>query len=219
MTGGRAVALDVFECLRGLLSVTERANLQAGRKGVEKPFFEGDYLVFPEVSRRRLAGFYVYKDKKAWHYDAIERLKQVNGSSLFPLVSAPFTQNHLYQMVSQPDGLRTLTLFYKPGPLSDSSTAEAPVALGSTVLPVVGAWIGRARPATQEVYRKPASTPNLPKPASMVRLTSKNTKDNDALWYPLLTELRLRKHWIQSHNLDLRSFKDLSRLLEGVCKE
>jgi hypothetical protein len=85
-----AHALDTFECVRGLMGVTEHANLQLGRRGVEKPFFEGDYMVFPEVSKRKLAGFFIYRGDKAWHYDAVENLKHDNAMRRFSLLSAPF---------------------------------------------------------------------------------------------------------------------------------
>lgn len=239
---GRANALDQFECARGLISVTEQANLQDRRKGVEKPFFEGDYLVFPEIRGRRLAGFYVYKGDKAWHYDAVENIKEKsnhnNATHLFSIVSAPFKDTNIYQMVTQPDGFRTLTLLYLPGLLGEESIANAPVALGSTVLPVIGAIAAKNRPQAKQIYtnptyssdeeikawiypklqRKPANIRDVSVGRTMVRLASRGQTDLERLWRPLRAEMNLRRNWIQTHNLDTPTFQRFSKLLEGPCR-
>jgi hypothetical protein len=238
LSGGRASALNRFECLRGLISVTEQASLQDKRKGVDKPFFEGDYLVFPEVTRKRLAGFFVYKGTKAWHYNAVERLKNNNAKHQFSINSAPFKDTSLYQMVTQPDGFRTLTLLYLPGLLGEDSLVSAPVALGSTVLPVIGA-IGAKNRLPKAVYnnlanssedeikawiypklrRKPANFRDVTVRRTMIRLASKGDTKGERLWEPLNAELGLRREWIQTHNLDTASFQKFSQLLEGPCRE
>ncbi len=236
---GRASALNVFECTRGLMRVTERALLQAERKGFEAPFFAGEYLVFPEVNNGKLVGFFVYKDKRAWHYDSVERLAKTKVQPSIRLESAPLSRDRIYQLIAQPDGLRTMTLQYLPGIGATEASAKAPVALGATVLPVVGAWIGRTRPVTRSVYYDPAKIPESKirswlyqhldrKPSSpeeieikrpLIRLTSSSKLQNNALWQPLESELQLRKNWIRSNNLDADSFQLFSQLLQGPCRE
>jgi hypothetical protein len=142
-------------------------------------------------------------------------------------------------MITQPDGLRTLTLLYLPGLWRQESTANAPVALGSTMFPVIGAIAAKTRPSPKAVYsnpselseedlkasiyahleQKPANIQDVTVRRTMVRLTSQNLESAALLWMPLKQELRLQREWIQSHNLDLPTFQEFSHLLEGPCRE
>lgn len=210
-----------FTCLKELMTVTDRGAFQRQRRDVEKPFVRDErYIVFPEVVKRNLTGFFVFDEKNAYYYDTavtgIETKKEV------PI--AQLKAKKIFQMTVQPAGLETLTIFYQPGFESEVATKDGPVMLGSSVLPVIGAVVSRPESydyvyRTPEVSsgRSPASASAIP--TEMVSLKTKSPKSVERLWQPLHDELRLRKSWIKSHNLDEATFKNLSRIMDTTCRE
>jgi hypothetical protein len=235
--GGRASALNTFECVRGLMPITEPASFSK-RVDVEKPFVaEGKYLVFPEVKGSQLAGFYIYLGNKAWHFDSIQPLGQTSAVTR-KLEELPRFENQVYKMIAQTNGAETLTLEYMPGFLVEDPERKAPVVLGASVLPVVGAFVSRPK-ARKEVYndptaegedalkswvyhrleRRPADASAVEVPRMMMRLKSQTKSSAEAMWAPLRAELKIRKEWIQEHNLDEKSFRQLSALMAGACHE
>ncbi len=237
LIGGPARALVLFDCVRDLIPLTEAANTKGKRSGVEKPFLADQrYLVFPEVSAHKLTGFYIYLDDKAWFYDSVEKIAPESGTTA--LKSLPQFASQLYKMVVQPNGLETLTIEYMPGFLVEGERRTAPEVLGASVLPVVGAFVSRPKPHL-EVYnnpresreddlrawvrerqsRGPAVAAKVEVARVMVRLINKSPKAKEALWAPLIAEHKLRKNWIQEHNLDEASFRQLSALMTGACRE
>ena len=136
-----------------------------------------------------------------------------------------------------------------PGFGADRTTANGPVVLGASVLPVVGAFVSRPAAPLRQVYydprtvsdhdlkewvykqatdklaadkpstRKPSAVDEVQVPHQMMQLLTARPKSGDDLWKPLKAELALRKAWIQAHNLNESSFKSLSRLLQTSCKE
>lgn len=237
-----ASAFDTFECVRDLLPVTDRASFQSKRQGVEEPFLLNDkYLVFPEVSNSTVSGFYFYGPKLAVFYDAIE-IKGTRSVTRYigDLVFRP--KEGIYEMVAQPAGLETVTVSYLPGYQMSSSGRGGPVMLGSSVLPVIGAFV--SRPAmNKSAYsnpsvanesdikrwvasrsktsggRTPAAADRLEVPKTIVRLKTLHEKPEDDLWRPLKQELKFRQDWIKTRNLDEKSFKQLNLIMEGSCKE
>lgn len=237
-----ASALNTFECVRDLLPATDRASFNTKRVGVEEPFLVNDkFLVFPEVTNGTVSGFYFYGPKVAAYYDAVE----IKGkkSSIRQIGDLVFRASEgVYDMVAQPSGLETVTVPFLPGYQSGSSGRNGPVMLGSSVLPVIGAFV--SRPAMTKTYyhnpgaanesdikrwvaarmpseggRKPAMNEEGTVNRTIVHLRTVQNKSEEDLWRPLKHEFKLRREWIKSHNLDEKSFKQLSLIMEGSCKE
>ncbi len=235
-----AKELNPFMCLRDLMPLTDRGAFQKQRDGVEKPFLRDDrYIIFPEVIKRKLSGFFVYDEKGAYYYDSAE-LGTGEAKKMIPLTHLADQKNRsVFQMVAQPTGLETLTIYYMPDFEISGSNTDGPVVLGSSVLPVVGAFVSRPE-KYDYVYqnpnlsndgelkdwifknssgRRPASAEAVQINRQMVRLKTSKPKSEKRLWEPLQAELAMRKNWVKTHNLDERTFKDLSRALDGSCRE
>lgn len=237
--GGLARALDVFDCVRDLIPVTEQAAFQGRRKSVEKPFMlNGKFMVFPEIAGPSVAGFYIYSaGGKGVYYDAIEQ--QEPKPELRSLVEIPPSDHSMYELVAQPNGLETITIRYMPGYGYNDTTGKGPMLLGATLLPVVGAFVSRSAESLHLVYhnpagvdeadlkkwvyehtsRRPANVNDIEIQHKILRLATKKPKTGAALTLPLQEEFKLRKTWVQNHNLDEASFKKLSRVMEGSCRE
>lgn len=230
-----ARAYSAFDCLRDLLPITDRATVQGKRDGVEEPFLvDGKYLVFPEISNATVTGFYFYGPKDAAYYDAGEYKKRtVSLGDLGFKVS-----EGIYDLVAQPGGLETVTVSLLPGFRVAPTGKEGPVVLGSSVLPVIGAFVSRPEVAksayvnprevndiviqkwmSERMERKPASVEDITINKTIIKLKTLQAKAGAELMRPLKQELKLRKNWIQTHNLDEKTFKQLSLVMEGSCKD
>src|SRR5262249_39548908 len=133
----------------------------------------------------------------------------------------------VYELVAQPGGLETVTVQYLPGFRLVPSGRDGPVILGASVLPVIGAFVSRPvldrtayvdpKNINEMVIkkwmterwegRKPASVEDVPVHTTILKLKSVQAKATEDLWKPLKAELKLRKAWIQTHNLDEQAFK------------
>lgn len=214
-----------FTCLKDILPLTDRGVYQRKRVDVETPFVRNNhFLVFPEVVKRKVTGFFVYDENSAWYYDTA--VIGTPGKTVeVPIADLGERKPiKIFQMVTQPSGLETVTIFYQPGFERDGANEEGPVMLGSSVLPVLGAIVSRPesydfvyRNPEPMLGRSPANAPSLP--VEMVALKTVSPKTQKRLWQPLYDELRLRKTWIKEHNLDEVTFKDLSRALDSSCRE
>jgi hypothetical protein len=211
--------------LKDILSLTDRGTYQSRRVDVETPFVRNNsFLVFPEVVKRKVTGFFVYDEKSAWYYDTVV-IGTAGKQIEMPIANLGERKpTRIFQMVAQPAGLETVTIFYQPGFERDGANKEGPVMLGSSVLPVLGAIV--SRPESYDfVYRNPepafgrspAGASSLP--TEMASLKTASPKSEKRLWEPLHNELSLRKTWIKEHNLDEVTFKDLSRALDSSCRE
>lgn len=232
----RAEAYNAFECLRDLMPITDRATVQTKRGDVEEPFIvDGKYVVFPEISNGTVTGFFFYGAKSAAYYDAAEvkgKIKSIGDMS--------FRRDEgIYDLVAQPAGLETVTVHYLPGFRLAPTGGDGPVVLGASVLPVVGAFV--SRPDIEKLAynnpksftdsavkkwmsehmteRRPASVDDIVINSTILKLKTLQVKSGDALMKPLRQELKLRKAWVQSHNLDEKAFKQLTLTMEGSCKE
>ena len=228
--GSTAAANPSFNCVRDLLPITGKAALHVKRSGVERPFSVSDkYLVFPEVSNDRVTGFYVYSDNKAAYYDMAgdRALADFDGSDLT-----------LYELVAQPNGLETIAIQLLPGFRSGKTVTQAPVVLGTTIMPVVGAVVSRGSSALKSVYsnpadvhesdlqewiyqrmaRRPASVKNVIIRRKLLHLSTRDEKSATELQAPLRAEMAARKAWVRSRNLDEESFRKLARLMDGACR-
>lgn len=234
-----AEGFNTFDCLRDMITVTERGSFQYRRKNVEKPFLVNEkFMVFPEVIKGHVTGFFVYDRKGAWYFDTIEILQ--NGKlTATPIRAMGETKGKvLYQMVAQPGGLETVTIYYMPGLDPKEGNTNGPVVLGASVLPVVGAFVSRPEkynyvyqnPATMaddEVKawifengggRRPASADKVKINRQIATLKSVAVKSDAELWSPMKHELELRTRWTREHNLDEKTFKELSRTLDTTCR-
>ncbi|MGE4130699.1 MAG: hypothetical protein AB7F86_03630 [Bdellovibrionales bacterium] len=235
-SGPSGHAYTEFECLRDLMPITDRANFQTKRVDVEEPFLVGDnWIIFPEVINQVVAGFFFYGLNSAKYYDAVERppgkIKHIGDLKYV-------AREGLYELVAQPDGLETVAIRYLPGFQVESAGRNGPVMLGASVLPVVGAFVSRPEliktsyhnpTAVNEndlkewmasrMARRPASLDDVKIEKSILRLKTVEKKSADQLWRPIRAELKLRRKWIQSHNLDDKSFKELSLTMASSCKE
>jgi hypothetical protein len=231
-----AQALSTYECLRDLMPITDRASLQNKRQNVEEPFaLDEKFVIFPEVVKDAVVGFYFYGPKGAAYYDAVEKAGKVTS-----LAELTFKKDDgVYELVAQPNGIETVTVQYLPGFKLAPTGKDGPVMLGASVLPVFGAFVSRPDmdksaylnpKSVTEISvkkwmaenwqgRRPASIEELPINSTIVKLKTLQPKSNDDLWKPAKNELKLRKAWIQTHNLDERAFKQLSLAMEGSCKE
>lgn len=234
MTSAEAWAFNEFECLRDMLPVTTHASFQSQRKGVEPPFMlEDKYMVFPEVRDKKVTGFYIYDQTTAWYYDAIQ-----SGKALAePILALNQKGKVLYQMVVQPNGLETVTIYFMPGFDARQTNQEGAVVLGVSVLPVVGAFVSRPEKAEQAYQnpggfsedelkswvfqnmsgRKPASAAQVKLNKQLVKLIAQTKKPKEELYAPLRRELILREKWIESKNLDDQTFKKFNRTLQTTC--
>lgn len=241
LTGGRASALDVFECVRDLMPISEQASFQAQRAGVEHPFMlDGRFMIFPEVKKGQITGFFVYTSSaQAFYYDAVRKTQLDQKPVTTAIRSLPKFENHVYQMTAQPSGIETMTLLFMPGYLVEDTTGHGPVVLGASVLPVVGAFISRKSDQLKTVYhnpadahesdlqqwvysrqaRRPASVKEVEVPRVMVQLTNIEKKSLTELWAPLKAEFKVRKHWVQNHNLDENAFRQFNSVLRTTCRE
>jgi len=224
-----------FECLRDLMPITDRAAVQSKRDGVEEPFIVNEkYIVFPEVSNGTVTGFFFYGVKSAAYYDAAEIKGRTVSLGDLTFKSA----DGIYELVAQPAGLETVTVSLLPGFKIAPTSKEGPVVLGASVLPVIGAFVSRPELAKSaylnpksmndiviqkwmgdRMDRRPASVEDIKINSTILKLKTIQSKDQDDLMQPLRTELKLRKTWIQTHNLDEKAFKQLTLTLEGSCKE
>lgn len=229
--GALAHANPSFNCVRDLLPITGKAALHVKRSGVERPFSIADkYLVFPEVTSDRVTGFYVYAENKAAYYD------MAGDRMLEDFAVSDLT---LYELVAQPNGLETVTIGWLPGFRTGKTVSQAPVVLGSTIMPVVGAVVSRDAAALNSVYynpgdvhesdlqewiyhrmgsRKPASVKDVVVKKKLLHLGTREVKSAGELQAPLKAELAARKAWVRSHNLDEESFRKLARLMDGTCR-
>lgn len=229
-----AWAFNEFDCLRDMLPVTSHGTFQSKRKGVEPPFMiEDKYMVFPEVRAKKVTGFYIYDHDNAWYFDAI----QSGQAPAEPIASLNQKGKVLYQMVVQPNGLETLTIYYMPGFDARRTNQNGAMVLGASVLPVVGAFVSRPEKADYFYQnpssfsddelkgwvfhnmsgRKPASANQVSLNKQMVKLIAKSAKVKDDLYGPLKRELELREKWIESKNLDDQTFKSFNRALQTTC--
>ncbi len=234
-----AVALDAFACVRDLLPISTAASFQIKREAVESPFMAAaDFIVFPEIEQNTLSGFFVYSATKASYFDTVQ--SKQNNATPRPLSELlPTAMHTLYEMVAQPDGLETLTLQYLPGFETLESTHSGPVFLGSSLLPVIGAFVSRSGDSLRQVYnnpveagegslkkwiyghttRKPATAEEIQIRLQLMTLSTLHPKSPEQIREPLQNELKLRKRWLQSHNLDEAAFKKLTHAMETTCRE
>ncbi len=234
--GPQAFAFNEFDCLRDMIPVTAHSALQVKRKGVEQPFMLDDnHMVFAEVHKKTVTGFYVYTRGGSWYYDAIQAGDE---QPVEPISALSKHGKILYQMVVQPAGLETVTLYFMPGFDARETNHEGPVMLGASVLPVVGAILSRPEKADfmyqdpravseQElkgwVYRnmsgrKPASVDALQLQKKIVKLRTKQAKSAEHMRAILANELKLREKWVEDRNLDDRTFRSLNHALQTTCK-
>ena len=233
-----AEGFNTFACLRDLLPLTDHGSYQRKRGDIEKPFVTGDkYIVFPEVRAHKVTGFYVYDRGGAYFYDTIE-VRAEGKVRYLPIAGLAETKERpLYQMVAQPGGLETMTIYYMPGFKAGETNRNGPVALGASVLPVAGAFVSRPEKydyvyqnpddfsesrlhewlARNRGGRAPASEQKIVR--QIVTLSVKTKKTQDELWRPLKEELRLRRDWIRDHNIDNQTFIEIRRAMDGSCKE
>lgn len=231
----QAFAFSEFDCLRDMLPVTSHGSFQAKRKGVEQPFMVDDnHMVFPEVANKVVTGFYIYTREGGWYYDSVQAPDKPGE----PISALNQRGKVLYQMVAQPGGLETVTLYYMPGYDARETNQEGPVMLGSSILPVVGAFVSRPE-KTEFVYqnpkevsedelkawvyrnmssRKPASASKIALTKMIVKLSVQNSKDGDAVLEPMKHELTLRRQWSENRNLDDQTFRSLTRVMQTTCK-
>lgn len=235
-----AEGFNTFECLREMMPLTEHGSFQRKRTDVEKPFIsDGKYLVFPEVLARKLTGFFVYDHDGAYYYDTIEVKSEGSPKDLPIAMLALAKERPLYQMVAQPGGLETMTIYYMPGYKAGGSNGNGPVILGTSVLPVVGAFLSRPEQydyvyqSPQDVAdnrlqewlaknkggRTPAAVTEQKIDRQIVTLSTQRKKDEKVIWKPLKEELRMRRFWVKDHNLDNQTFKKISHLMDGPCKD
>ena len=194
-------------------------------------------MVFPEVEGKTVTGFFVYREDKAWYFDALEsKTPPVARQALRTFKSGDHT---LYEMIAQPTGLETITLLYMPGFGAEDTTKNGPVALGASFLPVIGGMMSRTNQNLITIYhnpsevhetdlqqwiyehssRKPASVKEIEVQCKMMQLITLQPKNSVLLWAPIKAEYKLRKLWVQTHNLDESSFRTLSRLMQTTCQE
>lgn len=227
-----------FDCLRDLVPITDRASLGSQRKNVEAPFFinNNSHLVFPEVNKDLVTGFFLYGKKGAWYYDSIEE----SQGKLTPIKVLKPVDRAVYELVAQPDGLETVAILFLPGFRGSKRNKDGPVVLGASVLPVVGALVSRpeqsqnlysdpAKASDDEISRwlrshsysrSPAGLDGDGKPIrTLARLATANPKDQKSLWAPIENEFKLRRNWVKTHNLDEQSFRALSRAMDTTCRE
>jgi hypothetical protein len=237
MSAGRASALEAFECVRDLMPITSQAAFQGHRKDVEKPFMLTDkFMVFPEVKKSAVTGFYIYSASNAWYYDSVT-IKE--GEKKRPLADLKRTgEFSLYSLVAQPEGLETIVLQFMPAFITHETNGGGPVMIGSTVMPVIGAFISRPNEQLTATYRNPGEVDDATlkkwvnehstrRPAlagtmeidrQLLHLATGHAKSKSELWAPIFSEIKVRRQWVQSHNLDEKSFKQLSLLMESSCK-
>jgi hypothetical protein len=238
MGAGKAYALDVFECVRDLMPITEQSAFQSKRQGVEKPFMLTDkFMAFPEIKKSAVTGFYIYSRGHAWYYDSFE--PKENPERKKPLADLNRVGHFsLYNLVAQPLGLETVMLQFMPGFGIDETTHGGPVMLGSSVMPVIGALMSRTNEQLISIYnnpadsdeqdikrwiadhssRRPADVNSIEIDKQMVRLTTSQVKSKTELWAPLKNELVVRKKWVQDHNLAEEAFRRLARVMDTTCK-
>jgi hypothetical protein len=236
MAAARVHALDTFECVRDLIPVSEQAAFQSKRKGFEKPFMVSErFMVFPEVNKDSVIGFFIYNAGHAWHYDSVEK----SDGSLQPVLELKRDEpNTLLNLIAQPEGLETVTLQYMPSYGNTDTTQGGPVILGSSLLPVVGAFVSRPSEKLRTIFhnpkivdesdlkqwiydhssRKPAAVKDIAVEHKIMHLASNKVLPESRLWEPLNSELKLRKHWVQEHNLNEATFKQFSHAMETTCK-
>lgn len=231
-----AGAFSSYECLRDLMPITDRATLQNKRQEVESPFLVSEkFIVFPEISNNTVSGFYFYGPKGAAYYDAVDR-----SGKIIHLGDLIFKKDEgVYELVAQPGGIETVMVHYLPGFKAAPTGKDGPVVLGASVLPVIGAFVSRPD-LVRSTYlnpksvndivlkkwmnerwegRRPASVEDVPINSTILKLKTIHEKSAEDIWKPLKAELKLRKAWIQTHNLDEQAFKQLSLTMEGSCKE
>lgn len=235
---GRASALDVFNCVRDLMPITEQAAFQVRRVDVEKPFMSSEkFMIFPEVKKGVVSGFFIYTPGKAWYYDRAQaKPTKSEGGPIVELVHT--NESPVFTFIVQPSGLETVSIQYLPGYGSDGSTREGPVMLGSSMFPVIGALVSRTNEQLHRVYRNPeeveesdlkqwiydhqsrklATVSAVEIKRKMLYLATEQSKAKVDLWEPLNNELKVRKLWVQSHNLDEVAFRKLSYILESSCR-
>ena len=240
LNAGHAFALETFECVRDLIPITEQAAFQSKRKQVEKPFMASEkYMAFPQVIKDAVTGFFLYSSGHAWYYDSVESADPSVIETPRSIADLKRTnQFTLFNLVVQPTGLETVTLQYMPGFGNNETTQGGPVILGSSLMPVVGAFMSRTNEQLAVVFRNPREVDNddlkrwvyehlSRKPAAegditiehqLLHLATRKELTKAELWRPMMDELKLRKVWVQNHNLDEDTFKKFSRIMETTCK-
>jgi len=221
-------ASDSYRCLRDLMPFTTHGTLRVQRKGVEQPFLAANYIVFPEVANGVVTGFYVYGPNKAYFYDAV-----AIGGARLPIKSLG-PDHGILDLTAQPNGLETVSIPFLPGFNPRESDKEGASVLGSTVLPVVGAVFSRPARA-RAAYNSPVEARENElrtfisrhgerrMPASELSLERTIIKmipgERANLSRPLEAELALRRRWVQNHNLDESTFRELTRAMQNSCRE
>ncbi len=227
-------------CLIEMMPISDRLSLGTARKNIEAPFVLRDrYVVFPAVKAKKVVGFYIYSDKKASYYDSVEvdlgatRVQR-------DLAKLEFSADHgVFDLITQHDGLETISIEYLPGfdPSTTDSTGAA--VLGASVLPVVGAFVSRPnqekisyynpKKATEAeiqnwVYsqmqgsRRPANASDLPAvEKTVLKLKVKGRMSKDELLRPLREEIKIRRNWLKTNNLDEKTWSELNRILSMGC--
>lgn len=232
----QAFAFSTMNCLRDLIPLTERGAFQRSRKSVERPFFVNDkFLIFPEIDNTRLQGFFVYANDRAWYFDAVKI-----GSRTTKISDLTFSrENGILELVAQPEGLETISIFYMPGYDPNESRSKNSVVLGSAVLPVVGSLV-MTKPQAQPIYynpkqatkeelqawvakhsggRHPADIRSVVINQKLAKLVSTEKISGDQLWAPLKQEFNLRRAWVKNNNLDEETFRRFGHVMETSCKQ
>lgn len=209
---------DEVTCLRDLLPITDKVSFQKDRKGFEKPFVvESKYVIFPEVKNGKLTGFYVYSPRAAKYYDTVQTpMENKSGDRVSVSKLKPGVR---YDLTAQPEGLETVTIIYEPKARKTQARMPSSVALGSSIIPVVGALVELQETRKADpVFQKAEEGRGDEKARRLVRLTTLSAKSSAEMMQPLRAELDLRKKWIQRANLDNDSFRDLNRVLQTSCR-
>lgn len=239
-----ARALDRVACLRDLLPATERGRGQIKRAGLGEPFLANTLdIVIPARQGRQVTGFYLYRGTRAWFYDHAVNARAVRTR----IRDLRFVASDgIYDLVAHPEGVETVSIPFLPEFDPMEKEAAGPVMLGSSILPVIGAFVsrpdredtayinprtlvpddlqawarrhggGRSPAAAQSTATAAASTEPLPTTILRLEATEMPTAD---LWRPLENELRARRAWVQTHNLDQQSFVVLTRAMAGACRD
>jgi hypothetical protein len=226
--------LSRFECLREMLPITDRGSFQIHRKGFEAPFPIGEkYIVFPEVKTAKVTGFFVYDSNHAWYYDTIENA----GVRQAIAELQPETSTGILVLTAQPNGLETVSIPYLPSYNPRGTDKHGPVMLGSSVLPVVGAFVSRPQQRDISYFdptvntkaelkawlsahalsrRSPAGVSEAGEVGrTIVKMLTAHPKSENHAWDPVDMELKIRRDWVQNHNIDEQTFKKISRVIEG----
>lgn len=193
---------NVIDCLRELIEISDHGVFK-NRKGFEQPVsLSREFLAFPEIRNNKLNGFYIYNRDAAFYYDAVEF---PDGQRVAIKELAYKEEVGIYRMTAQPLGLETVSIDYLPGfdPDKNGRQYNSPALQPERV---VKKWMF---PEQKDAEIK----------HTLLRLLSQGSKTPEQLWAPVHEEKKMRRSWIQRHNLDQAAFRNLNRVLEGVCRE